>query len=376
LLHCDLNRVFFCNSGAEAVEGALKLARKYTGRSKYISTGNSFHGKTYGALSVTGREKYRKYFQPLLSDVTFIEYGNIDELEQALSDDDAAAFIMEPIQGEGGIIIPPDGFIRQAKELCHRHGALLIMDEVQTGFGRTGEMFAFMRDGAAPDILAVAKSLGGALVPIGAYVTTEDIWRTAYGNQQTYLLHTSTFGGNNFCASVGLSAIDVIVGEKLSENAATMGDRLISGLTAIAANYNFIKAVRGRGLLIGIELGYSLHNGIRNLIKLIGSMIPAKYMEFFAAFPSDILDSISDFIEDNTVNVEKFLGENFASQFSAVLLNDFNIISIVTLNNPNVIRIEPPLVITQNDVDYFLKSFRQVCEKFKIIDEEVEGQCE
>lgn len=365
-----LNRVFFCNSGAESVEGALKLARIYTGKYKYISTNNSFHGKTYGALSVTGREKYQRFFKPLLDGVDFVEYGNIDEIEALLQNNDIAAVIIEPIQGEGGVIIPPKGYLKRCLELCHSHGALLIVDEVQTGFGRTGKMFGFEHDEFIPDIVTVAKSLGGSLIPIGAYITQDEIWGKAYGSQEKYLLHTSTFGGNSFCSSVAINAIDIISKENLAENAKNMGQLIMEGLTEISRNYNFIKDVRGCGLLIGIEFKYSLDNGISNLIKVVGSMVPNRYKDFFSAFPRNILDSITDFIEENTVNVEKFLSENFASQFSACLLNDFNIITIVTLNNPNIIRIEPPLVITENDVQYFLDGFRAVCEKFRFLDED------
>ena len=370
LLPDGLNKVFFCNSGAEAVEGALKLARIYTGRDKYISTVNSFHGKTYGALSVTGREKYQKHFRPLLDGVSFVDYGDLDALDIALQSLDAAAVILEPIQGEGGVVVPETGYLKKCQEICRKYGTLLIVDEVQTGFGRTGKMFALEHDGFVPDIITLAKSLGGSLVPIAAYVTHDEIWEKSYGSEQKYLLHTSTFGGNNFCASVAISALDVMVDEKLAENSAKIGGLLLAELKEISNRYHFIEDVRGLGLLIGIEFKYSLDNGIDNLINFLASMVPSKYTEILSSFPSKILDSMRNFLDENTVNIESFLCENFATQLSAFLLNDYNVITIVTLNNPNVIRIEPPLTITERDARYFLDSFAAVCDRFKFLDGE------
>lgn len=366
----DINRVFFCNSGTEAVEGALKLARIYTGRSKYISTKNSFHGKSFGSLSVTGREKYQKFFRPLLSEVLFTDYNSTDELEEMLQSKEIAAMIVEPVQGEGGVIAAKPGYLKECLKLCHKYGTLLIVDEVQTGFGRTGKMFAVEHDGVVPDIIACAKSLGGGIIPIGAYGTKEEIWRQAYGNQSKYLLHTSTFGGNGLCSAVALEAIDIITEEKLSENAAEIGEYLINGLRDISNDYNFIKEVRGKGLLIGIEFDYSVSEGISALADLIKSMVPANIKRIFSALSNDIAESMRNFVDDNIENIEKYLSENFASQFSAEMLNDYGIISIVTLNNPNVIRIEPPLIITKTEADIFLNAFRSICEKNRLLDEE------
>ncbi len=370
ILPGDINRVFFCNSGTEAVEGALKLARIYTGRSKYISTKNSFHGKSFGSLSVTGREKYQKFFRPLLSEVLFTDYNSTDELEELLKNEDIAAMIVEPVQGEGGVIATKPGYLKTCLELCHKYGTLLIADEVQTGFGRTGKMFAVEHDNVVPDIIACAKSLGGGIIPIGAYGTKEEIWHDAYGNQSKYLLHTSTFGGNGLCSAVALEAIDIIKEEKLPENAAEMGEYLINGLKDISKDYNFIKEVRGKGLLIGIEFDYNVSEGISALADLIKSMVPANIKRLFSALSNDIAESMRSFVDENIENVEKYLSENFASQFSAKMLNDYGIISIVTLNNPNVIRIEPPLIITKKEADIFLSAFRNVCEKNRLLDEE------
>ena len=172
-----LEKAFFCNSGAEAVEGALKIARKATGRKKIIYTENSFHGKTFGALSVTGRAKYQKPFEPLLPDCKDVPYGEIAPLESILEKKDAAAFIVEPIQGEGGMNVPPEGYLKKAEELCRYYGTLLIVDEIQTGFGRTGNNFACEYEKIEPDIMTIAKSLGGGLIPAAAYLSTNEVWK-------------------------------------------------------------------------------------------------------------------------------------------------------------------------------------------------------
>jgi acetylornithine/succinyldiaminopimelate/putrescine aminotransferase/predicted amino acid dehydrogenase len=307
----NLESVFFCNSGTEAVEGALKLARIYTGKSKYISTFNSFHGKTYGSLSVTGREKYQKYFKPLLNETIFIPYGDLSSLEEALQNKDVAAFIVEPIQGEGGVIVPEEGYLKKAEELCHKYDALFIVDEVQTGMGRTGKMFAVEHDGAIPDILSVAKSLSGGLIPIGAYITKKEIWEKAYGTQNKYLLHTSTFGGNNFCTSIGLIAMEVITSEKLYENAEIMGRYFIEKLCNLKDKYAFIKDVRGKGLMIGIEFDFPMIGGLDRIKDMITSMIPRNIKSQLLTLPEGLVDKFNDFIEDSKIEIEKNLQENF-----------------------------------------------------------------
>src|SRR5690606_15457065 len=171
----------------------------------------SFHGKTMGALSVTGREKYQKPFFPLIGPSEKVPFGDLEALEEKIFKRDVAAFIVEPIQGEGGVILPPPGYLRGVRELCDRYDVLLIVDEIQTGFGRTGKMFACEHEGVSPDIICLAKSLGGGVMPIGAYSTRPEIWDKAYGGIDKALLHTSTFGGNTWAAAAAIAAINVIV---------------------------------------------------------------------------------------------------------------------------------------------------------------------
>ena len=322
-----LQRTFFCNSGAEAVEGALKLARIATGKSTIISCDGSFHGKTMGALSATGREKYKKPFQPLVPGFITIPYGDLDSLEKALQENEVAAFIVECIQGEGGIIVPPDGYLKGVRQLCTKYDALLIIDEVQTGLGRTGKMFACEHENVEPDILCLAKSLGGGLVPLGAYITTKEIFDKAYGGLEKTLLHTSTFGGNAHAMAAGIAAIEITVRENLPQQAAEKGAYLLEKLKNLQSKHPIIKDVRGKGLMIGLELQGS-DKGLLN--KLSGGAL---------------------------ANLSK---EYFASLLAGKLLNEYNIITAYTLNNPNVIRIEPPLNISYEHLDRLLEGLENI----------------
>ncbi|MDR5683185.1 MAG: aspartate aminotransferase family protein [Armatimonadota bacterium] len=249
----DLQYSFFCNSGAEAVEGALKLARLTTGRPEVIATEGGFHGKTMGALSASGREKYRQPFQPLVPGFRHIPFGDADALERAI-DEQTAAFIVEPIQGEGGVVVPPDDYLPRVREICDRTGVLLIVDEIQTGLGRTGKMFACEHFGITPDILTTAKALGGGVVPIGAFTARPALWETL--GRDPYL-HSSTFGGNPVACAAGVATIRTIVQEGLADRAGEMGRILLASLREMADRHGgLIREVRGRGLLIGVEFAH------------------------------------------------------------------------------------------------------------------------
>ena len=247
----DLQISFFANSGTEAVEGALKLARAATKRTKIVGTHNAFHGKTFGALSASGREYYRSAYAPLLPDVVHVAFGDLDALAAQVAD--AAAFVVEPIQAEGGVNLPPPGYLRAARECCDRTGALLIADEVQTGLGRCGTLFACDAEGVVPDVMTLAKGLSGGVVPIGAYIARAPVWNAAYAKAP--LMHTSTFGGNELACAAALAALDVLIEDDLAGNARERGAELAAGARTIAARYpQAIAAVRGAGLLVGVEL--------------------------------------------------------------------------------------------------------------------------
>jgi len=294
----DLQFSFFCNSGTEAVEGALKLARLATGKTQIIGTLGGFHGKTYGGLSASGREVYRLPFAPLLPDFLHVPYGDAGAVADACTEQ-TAAVIVEPVQGENGVILPPDEYLPALRELCTEHGILLILDEVQTGFGRTGALFACQDCGVTPDIMTLAKALGGGVMPIGAFMGTPAVWSAFEPNP---LLHSSTFGGNELACAAGLAAIEVVLEEKLPQNAAAMGAVLLDGLRAIAAKYpGTVVEVRGKGLLIGME----------------------------------------------------FTERDIAALVIAGLAQQ-HILAAYTLNNPRVIRFEPPLIVERKHIDRLL----------------------
>lgn len=327
----NLERTFFCNSGAEAVEGALKLARAATGKSNIIYCHNSFHGKTMGALSVTGREKYQRDFLPLLPGCHPVSFGDAQELDTLMASIKPAAFIVEPIQGEGGIIEPPPGYLSQAREICKKHGTLLIVDEIQTGLGRTGKMFACEHENIVPDILCLAKSLGGGVSPLGAFITSDAIWKKAYGSLEKVTLHSSTFGGNTRAVAAGLASLEVIYDENLITKAEENGHYFKQMLINLQIKHPLIKEVRGKGLLIGIE--FSQPEGISSKISL---------------------------------GLTKKLSEEYlASLIAAELMNNHRIITAYTLNNPNVIRLEPPLNVTKEQLKSVCSALDQVLSKHK-----------
>lgn len=298
----ELQYNFFCNSGAEAVEGCLKIARLATGRKKIVAARNAFHGKTLGALTATGRDLYRDPFKPLLEGFSHVPFGDSAALEKAV-DEGTAAVILEPIQGEGGIIVPPAGYLKQAEEIAHRKGALLIADEVQTGIGRTGTWFGVNHDGATPDLMAVAKALGGGVMPVGSVIGTPQAW---VGLIEAPFLHTSTFGGGQMACAAGLATLQVIEEENLLQRSAETGAYFKKGLEAIAEEFPLvITEVRGRGMMLGL-----------NLVK-----------------------------------------EGAGGMLMALMINR-HIIVAYTLNNPRVIRIEPPLIMPASVVDHVLEELR------------------
>ncbi len=242
-----LNRVFLSNSGAEAVECAIKLARKYTGKKGIIATVRGFHGRTMGALSATWEAKYRQPFEPLVPGFSHVPFGDAEAVRKAISDD-TAAVIIEPVQGEGGVYVAPEGYLKELREICDEKNTLLIFDEVQTGFGRTGKMFACMHWDVTPDIMAVAKAIAGG-VPMGATLAREDVMLSL---QETE--HGSTFGGNPLACAAASATIDVIIEEKLPERARELGKILKDGITNIKEESKLIREVRGLGLMIGVEL--------------------------------------------------------------------------------------------------------------------------
>ncbi|MFD1148453.1 acetylornithine transaminase [Saccharothrix hoggarensis] len=237
-------RVLFCNSGAEANEAAFKLSRR-TGRTKVVATDGGFHGRTMGALALTGQPAKREPFEPLVPGVVHIPFGDVAALEAAI-DDDTAAFVVEPIQGENGVVVPPEGYLQAARRITAEHGALLVLDEVQTGIGRLGTWFAFHQVGIVPDVITLAKGLGGGL-PLGACIAigpAKDLFQPGQ--------HGTTFGGNPVCCAAALAVLDTIAADGLLEHASAVGKEIAAGVEAL--NHPLISGVRGAGLLLGITL--------------------------------------------------------------------------------------------------------------------------
>jgi acetylornithine/N-succinyldiaminopimelate aminotransferase len=264
-------RVFFCNSGAEANEAALKTARKHfhdkgEGRFEYVSAHNSFHGRTMGAVTATGQEKYRAGFEPLIPGFRYVPFGDIEALARAVTPR-TAAVILEPIQGEGGLIVPPAGYLKQVKQLCKDTGCLLVLDEIQSGMGRTGTLFAYQQEDMVPDILTIAKGLGNG-VPIGAMLTTEEISRAMQPGT-----HASTFGGNPLTCAAGNAVMDVLVEDGFLAGVKDRSATLRRHLEALSKKHApFTGEVRGRGMWLGMELhgdGAKLVNHARDAGVLV-----------------------------------------------------------------------------------------------------------
>ena len=305
----DLAISFFSNSGTEAVEAALKLARLSTKRVHIVSTQNAYHGKTMGSLTATGRDVFRDSFAPLVPEFEHVPYGDLDALARALPG--AAAFIVEPVQCEGGVVLPPDGYLRGARALCDEFGALLIADEVQTGLGRTGYLWGVDYEGVVPDVMTVAKGLSGGVIPIGATIAKTDVWMAAFG--KTPLVHTSTFGGNPLACTAGLAALEVLIDEGLVDRSREMGAYLLAGARTIAERHpDVVAEVRGRGCVVGVELTAEGYGGV---------IIPeCLKLGMTAAY---------------------------------------------TLNQQKVIRLEPPLIVTKAEVDEGLHILEQGVVKAK-----------
>jgi acetylornithine/succinyldiaminopimelate/putrescine aminotransferase len=248
-----LDRVYMCNSGTEAVEAAIKFARYATGRSRVLYCDHAYHGLTAGALSVNGAGEFRDGFGPMLPG-TRIPFGDVDAIRREVGKGDVAALIVEPVQGKGVQVAPP-GYLAEAARVLHACGAVLICDEVQAGLARTGRFFSFEHDGVEPDLVTVAKTLSGGVVPVGAMLATEKIFTKVYSGMTKVLVHDTTYSHNNMAAAAGLAALSIIDDEGLIANAAERGDELMTGLRAAAKKYDFVTDVRGRGLMVGIEFG-------------------------------------------------------------------------------------------------------------------------
>jgi ornithine--oxo-acid transaminase len=321
----NLTKAFFCNSGAEAVEGAIKFARYTTKREKIIYCDHAFHGLTLGALSLNGEQVFREGFGPLLPSCSSVPFNDLVALEKALAGRDVAGFIFEPIQGKG-VNIPDDDYWQQAIALCHKYGTLAIADEIQTGLGRTGRFWAIEHWNVEPDMILMAKALSGGFIPVGAIVMTTKVMDAVFNRMDRAVVHGSTFSKNNMAMAAGIAALQVIEDEKLVENAAKIGGEIIAGLEAMIPRFDFLKAVRGKGLMIAVEFG-SPDNLLRK-----------------AAFTG--LETANKGLFSQTITIPLFKNHRILSQVAG--------------HGMNVVKFLPPLVVSDKDRDWILSAMEQV----------------
>jgi ornithine--oxo-acid transaminase len=328
----QLDMVFFTNSGTEGVETAIKYARAATGKSRIIHCKRSFHGLSLGSLSVNGNDEFKEGFGPMLEPVTAVPFNDLAALERELARGDVAGFIVEPIQGKG-VFVPSDGYLPEAAALCRKHKAIFIADEVQTGLGRTGKMFACEHWGVEPDILIVAKALSGGYMPVGAVLSKRWIHEKVFSRLDRCFVHSSTFTENDLAMAAGLATLTVLKDEKLVENSAAMGNRLAEKLRSVGSQYEMFSEVRGRGLMLGIEFkqptSLTLKMGWNLLHSLDASL--------------------------------------FCQAMLIPLLTEHRVLAQVAGHHLDVIKLLPSLVINEDDVDYLVGAFDQVmaaCHRF------------
>ena len=318
-----LSRVFFCNSGTEAIETALKFARCNTGRQDVVYCDHAFHGLTTGSLSVNGADFFRERFGQLMPGTHKVPFNDLPALEQALSSRQAAAFIVEPVQGKSCEVVA-DGYLAEAQRLCNKYGTLLICDEVQCGLGRTGKWFAFQHfDNVEPDIICVAKALSGGYVPVGAVITKPKIMDSVFNSMERCVVHSNTFGQNDMAMAAALASLYVIEQDKLVENAAAMGEYAMTRLREIGQDCPFVSEIRGKGLMFGIDF--------------------ARPKESFK------LKMAWDMLHKMNFGV-------FGQMIIIPLLQQHRILTQVAGYHTEVIKFLPPMTVTKEDMDWFLSA--------------------
>lgn len=325
--HCPphLEAVFFCNSGTEAVEASLKFARAATGREKLAYLDHGWHGLTMGSLSVMGNDEFREGFGEQYLPGVMVPYNDLDALERALSKRDVAGLIVECIQGKG-VRVAPDGFLQGAQALCRKYGTMFIADEVQTGYGRTGKMFAFEHWNLEPDIISTSKALSGGYVPVGAMITRRSIYQKVFNRMDRCWVHSSSFGRNNLGMAVGLATLHILDEEKLVERSATQGQKLLDAVNALKAKHEVLMEARGKGCMIGIEF----HEPRSLKMKMAWKMVHAAH------------DGL------------------FAQMVVMPLLDKHRVLTQVSGNHGDIVRILPAFVITDDDIKYFVNALDDV----------------
>jgi ornithine--oxo-acid transaminase len=320
-----LDKVFFANSGTESVEAAIKFARAATGRSGIAYCSHAFHGLTYGALSLNGDDTFRRGFEPLLPDCVCVPFNDLAALDRALSNRQMAAFVVEPIQGKG-VILPDDDYLIGAQELCRRYGTLFVVDEIQTGIGRTGKFLAGEHWGIEPDMVLLAKALSGGHVPIGAVLMRKAIHEKVFNRMDRAVVHGSTFSKNDLAMAAGIATLEVLKAERIIENAALMGGRLLEGLSALTERYELLKDVRGKGLMIGVEFG-----------------APSSFK-----------------LKASWTMIETASKGLFCQLITIPLFKEHQILTQVAGHGSHTIKLIPTLVINDDDCDWIVRAFDEV----------------
>lgn len=331
LLPDPLSVSLFCNTGAEAVEAALKLARAATRRTGFVFCEMAYHGTSLGTLSIMGGSRMRKPFEPLIGPSHSVQFGDIRALDRVLRNTRPACFVVEPILGEGGVVLPPSGYLAEAAACCRRHGALFVLDEVQTGLGRTGSLFAFEQEGLVPDFLVLAKSLGGGLVPAGLCVTSAGIFERGYGALDRFDLHSTTFGGNGLACTAAMETLDIVRDDDLAQRARARGERLMSGLRRRLSGHPFVRQIRGRGLLAAVELGPTETGWLG---RLAPSLVALASRQVFG-------------------------------QWAALKLLEAGILCQPASMQWNVLRLEPPLTIGEAEVDHLVSTLGDILDEYR-----------
>jgi ornithine--oxo-acid transaminase len=321
----NLERMFFCNSGTEAVEAAIKFARYTTKREKILHCEHSYHGLTLGALALNGEEVFREGFGPLLPGCSSVPFNHLERLEAALADKDVAAFFVEPIQGKG-VNLPDDNYLKEAQRLCHQYGTLFVADEIQTGVGRTGKFWAIDHWDVEPDMILMAKALSGGFIPIGGVAMTQKIMDAVFNRMDRAVVHGSTFSKNNMAMAAGIATLQVIEDEKLIENTALIGENIITSLGAMTEKYEFLKEVRGKGLMIAIEFGAPKSLSLKTAWMMLEA-------------------------------ANKGL---FCQMITIPLFKEHHLLSQVAGHGMNVVKLLPPLNLTEKDRDWVVNSFDSV----------------
>jgi ornithine--oxo-acid transaminase len=320
-----LDKAFFANSGAEAVEAAIKFARAATGRAGIAYCSHAFHGLTYGALSLNGDETFRRGFEPLLPDCVCVPFNDLAALDRALASRQIAAFVVEPIQGKG-VILPDEDYLKGVQDLCRRYETLFVADEIQTGIGRTGKFIASEHWDVEPDMVLLAKALSGGHVPVGAVLMRKWVHDKVFNRMDRAVVHGSTFSKNDLAMAAGIATLEVLKAERVIENAARTGDRLLRELSALTRNYELLKDVRGKGLMIGIEFGTP------RSLKLKASW--------------NLLETASKGL--------------FCQLITIPLFKDHKILTQVAGHASHTIKLIPPLIINDEDCDWIVRGFDDV----------------